>query len=261
MLFCFHEVYLTDMSQYYNPRRYRNIFDPASTEPFRLSRSKIDLFIECPRCFYLDRRLGTSRPPGFPFSLNAAVDALLKKEFDIHRKAKTPHPLMESYGIDAIPFEHEKLPEWRDNFKGVEYYHAPTNFIVSGAIDDVWIMPENTLIVVDYKATSKNGEVNIDADWQKGYKRQMEIYQWLLRNNNFTVSNTGYFVYVNGKTDRKAFDGKLEFDVSVIAYTGNDSWIEKVLLGVKNCLMANAIPQASKDCDWCRYRKAVRDVE
>lgn len=71
------------MSQYYNPIRTRNLYDKNSKTLFRLSRSKIDLFLECPRCFYLDRKLGVARPPGFPFSLNSAVDKLLKKEFDI----------------------------------------------------------------------------------------------------------------------------------------------------------------------------------
>ena len=55
-----------------------------------------------------------------------------------------------------------------------------------------------------------------DADWQDGYKRQMEIYQWLLRKNGLDVSDTGYFVYCNGKTDKEAFDGKLEFDIEFI---------------------------------------------
>ena len=39
-------------------RRTRNLFDPKSKTPFRLSRTKLDLFLSCPRCFYLDRRLG-----------------------------------------------------------------------------------------------------------------------------------------------------------------------------------------------------------
>jgi hypothetical protein len=52
------------------------LFDPRSDKPFALSRSKVELFIDCPRCFYLDRRLGIGRPPGFPFNLNSAVDAL-----------------------------------------------------------------------------------------------------------------------------------------------------------------------------------------
>ena len=39
---------------------------------------------------------------------------------------------------------------------------------------------QGELIVVDVKATSKQTEVNLDADWQISYKQQMEIYQWLL---------------------------------------------------------------------------------
>ena len=38
-------------------------------------------------------------------------------------------------------------------------------------------------MVVDYKATAKQRDVTLDADWQIAYKRQMEIYQWLLRAN------------------------------------------------------------------------------
>ncbi len=45
------------MSKYYNPQRARNLYDPKSKEPFRISRSKIELFINCPRCFYLDRQV------------------------------------------------------------------------------------------------------------------------------------------------------------------------------------------------------------
>ena len=248
------------MSQYYNPKRSRNLFDPESGEPFRLSRSKIDLFLECSRCFYLDRRLGIGRPPGFPFSLNSAVDFLLKKEFDIHRAEQTAHPLMKIYEIKAVPFEHKMIGEWRDNFRGVQYYHQLTNFIVTGAVDDIWVNPKNELIVVDYKSTSKNGEVNIDAEWQIGYKRQMEVYQWLLRKNGFIVSETGYFVYCNGDTDKKAFDGKLEFDIKIIPYTGNDSWIEGTLAGAHKCLSGDKISVAGKDCDYCRYVKAAQSV-
>jgi len=97
------------MSDYYNPNRIKNRYDGNSSELFRLSRSKIDLFINCPRCFYLDRKLGVAQPPGFPFSLNSAVDKLLKKEFDIHRAKREAHPLMRHYTIDAVPFAHPKL--------------------------------------------------------------------------------------------------------------------------------------------------------
>jgi ATP-dependent exoDNAse (exonuclease V) beta subunit len=201
------------------------------------------------------------RPPGYPFNLNSAVDTLLKKEFDIHRANKSRHPLMETYGIDAVPFEHSELDTWRENFKGVRFHHEPTNFVVTGAVDDVWINKAEELIVVDYKATSKNGEVSLDAPWQISYKRQMEVYQWLLRKNGFKVSDTGYFVYCNGKTDLKAFDAKLEFDVVILPYTGKDDWIDETLAQMKESLNQESLPEKGKDCDYCEYRSSAEDFE
>ena len=238
-------------------KRTRNIFDPKSKEPYKLSRSKLENFLRCQLCFYLDRRLGVDQPPGFPFTLNVAVDHLLKKEFDIHRVAKTAHPLMEKYGIDAVPFEHPDMEKWRDNFTGVQCHHKPSNFIFTGAVDDIWINSKNELHVVDYKATSKDGDVGIDAEWQGGYKRQMEIYQWLLRQNGFKVSNAGYFVYVNGRKDLEAFDGKLEFYVDIIQYSGSDKWVEQALIDARECLENNTPPSVSENCDYCNYRETA----
>lgn len=246
------------MSEYYKGKRTRNIYDPVSTEPFKLSRSKVDLFLNCPRCFYIDRRLGIGRPPGFPFNLNSAVDALLKKEFDIHRANQTAHPLMKQYGVDAVPYEHEQIEEWRDSLRrGIQYLHEPTNLLITGGVDDVWVRPDGELIIVDYKATSKSGEVSLDAPWQIGYKRQMEIYQWLFRKNGFTVSDTGYFVYCNGDADKEAFDGKLEFDVKVIPYEGDDTWVDQAIVDAHACLVSDTLPPANDECDYCTYIAAV----
>src|SRR5436305_927345 len=107
--------------------RFSPLFDPTSSEPYKLSRSKIDLFLQCPRCFYLDRRMGISRPSMPSFSLNNAVDALLKKEFDLLRHKGEAHELMNKYQIDAIPFVHPELDRWRENFKGKEYHERETN--------------------------------------------------------------------------------------------------------------------------------------
>ncbi len=242
------------MSEYYNSKRTKGLFEPKAGEPFRMSRSKLELFLECPRCFYFDRRLGVGRPPGFPFSLNSAVDTLLKKEFDIHRLKNQKHPLMEKYGIDAVPVSHKDLDLWRHNFTGIQYLHKPTNLLITGAIDDLWQNPKGEYIVVDYKATSKNEKIEaLDKAWQDSYKRQMEIYQWLLRKNGYKVSDTGYFVYCNGITDKKAFDAKLEFDITIIPYKGDDSWIEKAITNAHKCLMANEIPESGDDCDYCAY--------
>ena len=244
-----------------NSIRTRNIFDPKSKEPFKLSRSKIDLFLECERCFYFDRRLGIARPPGLPFTLNSAVDFLLKKEFDIHRAKNEKHPLMEKYGIEAVPFQHKMMDEWRDNFKGVQFLHRPTNFLVTGAVDDIWADPKGQLIVVDYKATSTANQISMDDPWRQDYKRQVEVYQWLLRQNGFTVSPTAYFVYANGRKDKEAFDGKLEFDVEIIPYQGNDKWVQDALIKARQCLDSDEIPAAAPDCPFCNYRQSAKKFE
>ena len=249
------------MQQFYKAKRIKNIFDPKSKAPFKISRSKLDLFLNCARCFYLDRRLGVSQPPSFPFNLNSAVDTLLKKEFDIHRAENTAHPLMKAYKLDLVPFQHEKIDEWRENFKGVQYLHVPTNLIITGAVDDLWVDKQGLIYVVDYKSTSKTSEVTLDADWQIGYKRQMEIYQWLLRHNGFKVSATGYFVYCNGRTDREAFDGKLEFDIKIIPYRGDDSWVETAIIKAHKCLIGDQIPLSSPDCAYCNYVEARKNIE
>lgn len=243
-------------------------FDPlrhgsgqAGGEAFKISRSKIDLFIDCARCFYMDRRLSVARPPGFPFSLNSAVDTLLKKEFDIHRAKGTRHPLVKQYNIYAVPFAHERIEEWRDALRrGVQYKHEGSNFVITGGIDDVWQDAEGNLNIVDYKATSKTAEVTLDAPWQDGYKRQVEVYQWLFRQNGFKVSDTAYFVYCNGKTDREAFDGKLEFDIKIIPYVGKDTWIEPTLVEIRKCLMGD-LPPANPSCEYCTYREGAAKVE
>jgi CRISPR/Cas system-associated exonuclease Cas4 (RecB family) len=248
------------MSEYYTGKRTRDLFDPNGDTPQKLSRSKIDNFIKCPRCFYIDIRLGVGQPPGYPFTLNSAVDHLLKKEFDIHRANGTPHPLMSAYKIDAVPYPHDDLETWRNARTGIQYIDPVTNLKIYGGIDDLWINPKGELMIVDYKATSKEKEVTLDAAWQDGYKRQVEIYQWLFLKNGFEVSDTAYFVYCNGKKDVSAFDGKLEFDIKVIPYVGKTDWIDETLVKIKECLMSDQIPDPDPDCDFCKYRYAVDQV-
>ena len=104
---------------------------PEKNDLYKLSRSKVDNFLNCQRCFYLDRRMGIGHPPGFPFNLNSAVDNLLKNEFDYYRNIKKPHPYIERLGLNAIPFEHEDLDKWRNNFNGVYISTKNLNFIFS----------------------------------------------------------------------------------------------------------------------------------
>ena len=203
--------------------------------------------MNCPRCFYLDRKLGISPPPPYPFTLNSAVDTLLKKEFDIHRKAKTQHPIMLKNGLTALPWQHSDLDKWRDYHNGLTYAMPSLNFIVYGAPDDIWINELNELILVDYKATSSEKAVSMDDEWKCGYKRQIEIYQWLLKMNGYTVSNQTYFVYANATRHPETFNSELKFSLDLLGYDGNTDWIEPKLNEIHACLCGD-MPSADPKC-------------
>lgn len=235
-------------------------YGPGQTAPFKVSRSKIELYMQCPRCFWLDVRLKIKRPDGPPFNINKTIDELFKKEFDVHRAAGTQHPIMVANKLsDVMPFQHKDMDVWRETFTGVVFVHEPTNLHVFGAVDDVWVNKDGELIVVDYKATSKDREVSISSGWQISYKRQMEVYQWLLRQNGFTVSNTGYFVYTNARMDMDGFGDHLEFKTKLIPYTGNDEWVEPTLHEMK-VVMDGDIPPVGESlmggiCEHCDYAR------
>ena len=193
-------------------------------------------------CFQQLSECGGYRPTGYFVYCNAGTDKTAfdgKLEFDVRLIA------------------YEGNDDW---VEGVIY--RPTHLIITGAIDDLWINSREEYIVVDYKATSKDEVIDkLNDTWHHQYRRQMEIYQWLLRANGYRVSPTGYFVYCNAGTDKTAFDGKLEFDVRLIAYEGNDDWVEGVIYRAKECLMGSALPQASPNCDYCTFAEARARVE
>ena len=223
----------------------------------KLSRSKIELFIECPRCFWLEMKQKVKRPPPMPYTLNNAIDYLLKQEFDLYREKEIPHPIMTNNKIKAVPWKTPEMNKWRHNFTGVAYHHEPTDFLVYGAIDDLWLNPLREIHVVDYKATGANQHRIYDS-----YGRQMEIYQWLFRKNKIKVSPIGYFVFArvskaNGFSTQRG--GALPFDIFVESYKGDDSWLEETLKNARIVFESNEAPKASDSCIHCEYRARASD--
>jgi len=261
--------------------RERSMFGSAKApDPFPISRSKLEMFHSCPRCFWIDRVAGVGRP-GIPaFTLNSQVDALLKCEFDVHRAAGTPHPYMAEHGLGhMVPLDHAMMDEWRENFKGVRT--AKRGLMLSGAVDDIWKTGEDEgeeWHVVDYKSTATNDEITPELfliDIYKGaYVRQMAIYQWLLKELGHPVSTRGYFVYENGnKAAGALLSGGPEDSprgiplrpVTIIEIdTADDSvviegerinldWVEGLVIGARSCLELDEPPAPGEYCEYCAY--------
>ena len=231
-------------------------YQPGQTTLHKLSRSKLELFCQCQRCFWLEQRLQIKRPPTPPFLINIAVDTLFKNEFDSYRVKAEPHPLMRKFKVDAVPYDHPDLDKWRHTFTGIQHLDESTNLLIFGGVDDVWINALGELLIVDYKATAKKKPVvalGPKGGWHDAYRRQMEIYQWLFKQNGFTTSNTGYFVYANGISDKEEFANTVEFQTNVFPYHGDSAWVTDLLPDIKDCLESDEMPPNSSTCPYCDY--------
>ena len=242
--------------------RKTSIYDKKSNSPFKISRSKFSSFLDCKRCFYLDRVKGLKEPSTPGWALNTAVDELLKKEFDLYRKEQKPHPIMIKHNLDFVPFDHKDLNTWRNSLKGgISYLDENTNLVIHGGIDDLWFdLKEKKIVVVDYKAQSSTYPVTIssylDSVWHQSYKLQMDIYVHILRKMNFKVSDRTFFYVCNGEKTNDKFDNKMDFKISLIPYRVDTSWIEKKIIEMKDVLNLDKPPEIEKTCEkMCLLRR------
>ena len=236
-----------------------SIYQRGSNEVFKISRSKFSNFIDCERCFYLERVKGL-KDPGMPgWALNTAVDELLKKEFDHYRKLQKPHPFIVKNKLKFIPFQHEKIDHWRDALRGgISFLDENTNLEIHGGVDDIWFdKDKEELVVVDYKAQSKEGTVEteeyLENKYHQGYKIQMDIYVYILRQMKFKVSNTAYFLVCNGLKTPDKFDATLHFDLTLVPYETDTSWIKNKIIEMKKVLDAKNVPEINKTCEKCMF--------
>ena len=221
-------------------------------ENFKVSRSDLALFCECPRCYYNKKFLKISPPAGLPFVINNAIDRVLKDEFDNYRNTQKPHHEFINHKIEnLLPYNGSEFLGYRN--KGIEYHDMYSNLVLFGKLDDVWIDPETeNLYIADYKATSKK-ELN---EIHPAFKMQMDIYCFIAQKVDDRFQDKTYFFYKNFVRGK---DMKLShFETDIISYDANTSWVEKKLFELKELLIEGFAPDPSENCKNCNYHKKLQ---
>ena len=123
---------------------------------------------------------------------------------------------------------------------------------------------DDKLVVIDFKATAKKADILSSADVYdngKSYKRQLEVYSWLLQKNNFNVSNTGYLMYYNGDASKPHLGREMYFRRTLVPFELDTSWISPLVEQMYNCLqLANAPEYNSSNCEDCLYLTTVSEL-
>jgi CRISPR/Cas system-associated exonuclease Cas4 (RecB family) len=219
-----------------------------NNKPIKLSPSSLNLYLECPHCFWLEKRRGIKRPPPYPYALNMAVDVLLKKEFDRYRAENKPHPLLVDHKIPAKLFPNQNLlNQWRSNFAGLRYFDSELEATLFGAVDDVLEFEDGKLAPMDYKSTGSAVATIYDR-----FQLQMDIYTYLLEKNGFLTPKKGYLAFYivdkgNGFGDRLPFRKELhEIDT-------NPSDVPEIFKEAVALLRREMPPPHSPDCKYGQW--------
>lgn len=220
----------------------------AFSKSLRISRSGLKLFLDCPRCFWLDTHHKIKRPPSFPYTLSSAVDFLVKQEFDKYRKEGTLPPVFKNENIDAKLFNGPQLPEWRENFKGVSYIDEDLDATLYGAVDDLLEFSDGSISVIDYKSTGSK-EINIYND----YRQQMDIYSYLISRNGLEANPNAYFVYYIVDKTGGGFENTLPFREELRKVDVEYSWVPEVFERAVLTARLSKSPAPSMDCKHCDY--------
>lgn len=217
-------------------------------KPIQLSPNSLNLFFECRLCFWLEKRQGIRRPQPFPYSLNAAVDTLLKEEFDYYRARGEAHPLLATQNIQAKLFPNQELlNEWRSNFKGMRYYDQELDATLFGAVDDVLQFDDGKLAPLDYKSTGSQIPKIYDR-----FQLQMDVYTHLLEQLGYQTPRKGYLAfYVVDK--QNGFADRLPFRKEIHVIDTNPSDVHEIFADAVAVLRKDTPPMHSKECEYGKW--------
>jgi len=219
---------------------------------FILSPHTLNLFIECPRCFWFHMvRGGYYKRPQPPTStLPSGMDGLIKKYFDIYRAKKIMPP--EIKNIKGRLIEKNQINKWRNWKTGLKFVDND-GCILIGALDEC-IIENSIYIPLDYKTRGFPLKYN-SASY---YILQMSCYNFLLQRNNYSVSNHAYLVFYIPYD--YSSESVIKFDIESIRIdTYHLDKVYSIFRSALSTVFKNNPPPMAQDCQFCGWAKRVNE--
>lgn len=214
-----------------------------------LSPSKLNLFEDCPRCFWLQEVKKIKRPEGPTSTLPRGMDYLIKDYFDKYRLLSKLPPEIEK-AIKGLPMQNQKLLNlWRNWRSGLRYYDKEINAEIGGALDECFTI-DNYYIPVDYKTRG----FALKDDSLSYYQTQLDCYTMLLEKNGYNHLSFGYLIYyIPQKIDS---NGIVRFSVEAKKIKTDPKRAYQIF---KNAvaLLRGLEPQLNNQCGFCKWQKLI----
>lgn len=218
--------------------------------PVKLSPSRLGLFAECPRCFWLALREGLSRPSGpFP-SLPGGMDREIKAHFDRYRERGALPPELDGQVDERLHPDQSFLAGARDWRTEPKLRDERLDVVLRGGIDDLLVADDGSLVVLDYKTRGYPPKGDGRPDY---YVRQLNCYNLLLRESGHPTADHAYLLYYHPETVRG--DGAMGFHTDLVEV--------QVDVGAAHQLLEDAVatldgtlPDAATGCEFCEWADA-----
>lgn len=219
--------------------------------PVHLSASRLNLFAECGRCFWLRVNEGVDRPTGpFP-SLPAGMDRAIEAHFDRHRAAGELPPALRGEVTGRLEPDERFLANCREWRREPCYVDETRDVVVRGGLDDLLRTEDGSLVVLDYKTRGYPPRRATGAPAY--YVRQVNCYNLILRSNGHPTADYGLLLYYypDGVTD----DGTFRFHTAVRRVAVDvDRVREQIHRAVE--ILRGPIPDHDVECAFCRWKAA-----
>jgi len=210
----------------------------------RLSPSSLNLFLECPRCFWLQINEGIHRPRGIFPSLPGGMDLVIKDYFDKYREKGELPPEIQGKIEGKLLHDHKLLNKWRNWRTGLQYKDEDLNVVLFGALDDC-LEDNGKYMPLDYKT---RGSAPKDGDSEKYYGNQIDCYALLLEENGYPVGEFGYLIYYYPKEVKE--NGVVVFDIKPIELKIDPERARKTIWDAIK-LLSGPIPPHHSECEYC----------
>lgn len=211
---------------------------------YKLSPSKLNLYLECPLCFWLNEK-GIHRPSGpFP-SLPGGIDRKLKEYFDKYRKKGILPPELKGKVEGRLYDNIEKMDTWRNARKGISWTDEDGN-VLFGAIDECLFDGEN-FIVVDFKTY---GGSKIEDDKIEFYQNQLDCYALLFEKNKLKHPGYSYLIFFMPKEVKE--NGEINFNIEVKKVKVDSKRALKTFKEAIN-LINSERPKNDRECKFCGW--------
>lgn len=220
----------------------------------RLSPSSLNIFLDCPKCFWLEKNKSIKRPRGIFPSLPGGMDLVIKTYFDTYRVKNEMPPEVKDKLPGKLFSNMSKLEKWRSwSLTDLSYEDNNINAALSGALDDC-LTEDGFYIPLDYKTRGSE----LIEDPRKYYQTQLDCYCLILDSSGFKTKGLAYLLYF---WPLEVFEkGMMHFKVEPIKIETNLDAAKKIFRDAVTCLKKE-IPKASPNCEYCNFvlsRKSER---